>query len=119
MDKISKINFFDFEVDNLSMDETVSLIDSQIKENKIIQHVVVNVAKLVNSRKDKILSDSISNADIINIDGSGVIYGMKILGYTPKERVAGIDLMLELLSLAEKNNYSIYFLGAKMWFCKK
>ena len=113
MNNISKINFFDFEVDNLSMDETISLIDSQIKKNKIIQHVVVNVAKLVNSRKDKILSDSISNADIINIDGAGVVYGMKILGYAPKERVAGIDLMMELLSLAEKNNYSVYFLGAK------
>ena len=86
MNNISKINFFDFEVDNLSMDETISLIDSQIKKNKIIQHVVVNVAKLVNSRKDKILSDSISNADIINIDGAGVVYGMKILGYAPKER---------------------------------
>ena len=35
------------------------------------------------------------------------------LGYSVPERVAGIDLMQELLHLANEKGYSVYFFGAK------
>lgn len=110
---MNKINYFGYDVDNLSMTETVDKIDRIIKKEQSIQHVVINVAKLVNSQKDELLRDSITSADIINIDGAGIIYGMKMLGLKPKERVAGIDLMQNLLELAGEKGYSVYFLGAK------
>ena len=108
-----KIDFLGFEIDNLSMDETVQKINNHIIDGDKIQHVVINVAKFINSRKNELLKESITSADIINIDGAGIIYGMKILGLRPIERVTGIDLMINLLSLANKNRYSVYFLGAK------
>ena len=86
-----KLNYFGFQIDNLSINETIDLINLSINNNDNIHHVVLNVAKLVNSRKNKLLSDSIKSADLINIDGSGIIYGMKLLGLEPKERVAGVD----------------------------
>jgi N-acetylglucosaminyldiphosphoundecaprenol N-acetyl-beta-D-mannosaminyltransferase len=77
------------------------------------RHVVVNVAKIINMRIDKQLRNSILNSDIINIDGMGVVWGARFLGHKVPERVTGIDLFLELLSLSEKNRYPIFLLGAR------
>ena len=106
------IEFFDYKVDNLTMEETLLKIDNSIKSKQNIQHVVINVAKVVYGINNKLLKDSIQTADIVNIDGAGIIFGMKILGLKPKERVTGVDLMKELLKLSEKRGYTVYFLGS-------
>jgi len=107
-----KIDYFGYNIDNLTVQETIDRIEYYIYQGKRIHHVVLNVAKLVQSRQNSLLHKSIENADIINIDGAGIIYGMRLLGLKPKERVAGIDLMYNLLSVAENNKFSIYLLGA-------
>ena len=63
--------------------------------------------------KDPQLRESVINADIINADGQGVVWASKLLGKPLKERVAGIDLMEELVHLASRNRYKVFFLGAK------
>ena len=108
----SNIQYFNYNIDNLSMLESIEKIKNSIRSNAQIHHVVLNVAKLVQSRQDPLLQESIESADIINIDGAGIIYGMRLLGLNPKERVAGIDLMKNLLAEAENNKFSVYFLGA-------
>ena len=46
-------------------------------------------------------------------DGIGVVKGAKILNQNIPERVPGIELMTDLLSMANENNQSVYFYGAK------
>ncbi len=112
MSKKDFIEFFGYKIHNLTMQETVTKIDNYIIKKKCAQHVVINVAKIVNSNNDRLLKNSIKTADIVNIDGAGIIYGMKLLGLHPKERVTGIDLMMELIKLSEIKRYSVYFLGS-------
>lgn len=100
-------------MDAASMKETVNLIAQRIKEGVFTQHVVVNVAKLVNMRKDPELARSVSECDIINIDGMGVVWGAKFLGNDVKERVAGVDLFHELNAMAAREKLPVFFLGAK------
>lgn len=71
-----------------TMDETVSLIDEKVAARSFTQHVVVNVAKIVNMRKNPTLSESVRACEIINIDGMGVVLGARILGHDIPERVA-------------------------------
>jgi N-acetylglucosaminyldiphosphoundecaprenol N-acetyl-beta-D-mannosaminyltransferase len=99
--------------DNLSFRDTVDIIDNTIQSNGFLQHVVVNVAKIVNARVDEDLKQSIIQSDLINVDGMGVVYGSRLLGINVKERVAGIDLFESLLSLSESKGYKVFFLGAK------
>tara|TARA_B100001964_G_C14086181_1_gene532634 strand:- start:245 stop:949 length:705 start_codon:yes stop_codon:yes gene_type:complete len=94
------------------MRESLDAINDSIRSKNNIQHVALNVAKLVRSRKDLLLRESIQSADMISADGAGIIYGMRLLGLKPKGRVAGIDLMHNLLSEAEKHRFAVYFLGA-------
>ncbi|MCY1398210.1 putative N-acetylmannosaminyltransferase [compost metagenome] len=92
--------------------EAVAQIKDSIANERFTQHVVVNVAKIVHTRKDKQLFESIKSCDIINIDGMGVVWGARILGHNVPERVAGVDLFHELLAMSASNNFSIYLLGA-------
>lgn len=109
-------NYFSFLGINLhpwTMDQTINLIENQIEDNQFIQHVVVNVAKIVNLQKDLELKSSIEACDIVNIDGMGVVWGARFLGYDVPERVAGVDLFYRLLDLSQMKGYPIFLLGAK------
>jgi len=111
--KRKRIYILNCPIDALTMQETLQLIDSAIKENKHLHQVVVNATKLVKMQKDKDLYESVINADIINADGMAVVWASKILGKPLPERVTGIDLMQELVKLAYKRGYKIFFFGAK------
>ena len=95
-----------------TMRETVEEITRRIKAGVFTQHVVVNVAKLVNMRKDAALRASVESCDIINIDGMGVVWGARLLGHDVPERVAGVDLFHELLAMSAREGFSVYLLGA-------
>ena len=110
---MKRIKFLNCNLDLLTMDETVKYIDNKIQNNNFIQHVVVNVAKLVNLQKDKELFKSVNDSDLINVDGMGVIYGAKFLNFEieKQHKVSGIDLFFELIKLSEKKSYKIFLLG--------
>ena len=110
---MSRIDICDIPVDVLTMQETVDLIDAAISQKKPIHHVAINAAKVVNARKDKSLKDSIVNCDIISADGQAIVWASHFLNRPLPERVAGIDLMENLVKLAKERNYRIFFLGAK------
>lgn len=96
-----------------TMSETLAEIKKRVHDNEFVQHVVVNVAKVVNMRNDTQLKESVEACDIVNIDGMGVVWGARFLGSEVPERVAGVDLFYNLLYLAETEGFSVYFLGAK------
>lgn len=99
-------------MDVASMDSTVNTIKCAVSAGRFTQHVVVNVAKLVNMRDDPQLKESVHSCDIINIDGMGVVLGARFLGYSVPERVAGVDLFHELLKMSQENQFSVFLLGA-------
>ncbi|PLY16456.1 MAG: glycosyltransferase [Sedimenticola sp.] len=109
---MKRINFLGCPMDVASMEGTVRVIEEAVREGQFTQHVVVNVAKLVNMRKDTALHESIVGCDIINIDGMGVVLGARLLGHQVPERVAGVDLFHELLAMSARCGYSVFLLGA-------
>lgn len=108
-----KIDFMGIPLDSLSMQETVSLIDESIKSNKHINHVVINAGKVVAMQKNPQLLESVVSCDIINADGQSIVWAARFLGLKLRERVAGVDLMQELVQLASLMKYKCFFLGAK------
>ncbi len=108
-----RINILNTVIDNYSMKEIVELIDQNIQNKTKISHVVVNAGKIVDLQSDLQLRKSVNECDIINADGQAVVWASKVLGKPLKERVAGIDLMINLVKLADIKNYKIFFFGAK------
>ncbi|WP_321787170.1 WecB/TagA/CpsF family glycosyltransferase [Paraburkholderia sp. J94] len=112
-DLLNKTIFlFGCEMNVLTMRETVDLIDGRMSRGEFTQHSVVNVAKIVNMQTDKKLANSVASCHIVNIDGMGVVWAARALGYTVSERVSGIDLFHKIMELACERGISIYFLGA-------
>jgi len=108
-----KIEFLGIPVDALTMQETVSYINDTIKDGKRINHVVINAGKVVAMQTDNQLFESVVSCDLINADGQSIVWASKFLGKHLPGRVAGIDLMEELVHLAAQMNYKCFFFGAK------
>jgi N-acetylglucosaminyldiphosphoundecaprenol N-acetyl-beta-D-mannosaminyltransferase len=108
----NRIEMFGCEMHAITMEDSVDWIADRIESKRFTQHVVVNVAKIVNVQLDKALADSIHACDLVNIDGMGVVWAGRLLGYRIPERVAGIDLFDRLLKMAAERAYPVFFLGA-------
>jgi N-acetylglucosaminyldiphosphoundecaprenol N-acetyl-beta-D-mannosaminyltransferase len=99
-------------VDLLTFDQTVKLATQAMRSRVLMQHVALNVAKLVKMRSDQELRRDVTASQIIGIDGMGVVWGARALGIPVPERVAGVDLMERLLSVCAAEGFRPYFLGA-------
>tara|TARA_R110002033_G_scaffold169130_1_gene209468 strand:+ start:11005 stop:11739 length:735 start_codon:yes stop_codon:yes gene_type:complete len=109
---MKRIDFLKSPMDIASMSGTVSFIETRIEKGEFLQHVVVNVAKIVNMQKDSVLAASVKACDVINIDGMGVVFGARFLGHDVPERVAGVDLFHELLKMSARRDFPVFLLGA-------
>lgn len=98
--------------DLLSKGETISAICNAIDNNSLLHRGDINVASIVNSHSDITLRGHLNSADIVNFDGMGALIGAKVLGLPVAERITGVDLFSELISVAEKQEYSVFLLGA-------
>ena len=106
-------SFLGCPIDVLSMAETVDLARDAMRERRRLQHVALNVAKLVNMRSDPTLAADVANSDVVGIDGMGIVWGARALGLPVTSRVAGVDLLGELLAVCAREGFKPFFLGAK------
>lgn len=100
-------------VDAISMDETVAEVEKIIKAGKPTQHVVINAFKVNLMNENEKLREIVNACPLINADGASIVWAAKKLNVPLKERVAGIDLFLNLVKVAAEKGYKIYLFGAK------
>lgn len=110
---MKSIKILNTKIHNLSLPETVEIVEKAIATNNQILHTVVNAGKIVAMQDNPELHQSVNEADIVNADGQAVVWASEILDQPLKERVAGIDLFETLLHQAAKKQYKVYLLGAE------
>jgi N-acetylglucosaminyldiphosphoundecaprenol N-acetyl-beta-D-mannosaminyltransferase len=96
----------------LTMDEALARVEHAIARRVPLHIGVVNVAKLVNMRREPKLRDAVLASDIIFADGMGVVWASRLLGQPLPERVTGIDLMHGMFDRGRRHGYRVYCLGA-------
>lgn len=97
---------------NVTMDETIAMIEQQIREGGFHQIATANVDFLKNAMQDERLREILCSCDMIVPDGMPVVWMSKMLGTPLKERVGGIDLVQRLAEVSAKRGYGIFLLGA-------
>lgn len=97
----------------LTMAETLAMADEAMASHRPLHHTVVNVAKLVTMTRNDELREDVVSADLINIDGAGVVWGARLCGLDIPERVAGVDIMTNLFALCARKGYRPFLLGAE------
>lgn len=110
---MKEINAFKIKINPLRKSDFIKIIDENIKRNCQIVQSGVNAASIVEIRNNPELVKSYNNSDLINIDGMSMVWALRFLGFEIPERVACPDLAMDIIALAEKNNYSLFLFGAK------
>jgi N-acetylglucosaminyldiphosphoundecaprenol N-acetyl-beta-D-mannosaminyltransferase len=116
---VKRIKFLGAPMDSGTMVDTVKYIETKLISKVFLQHVVVNVAKLVHMQNDTVLRESVKACDLINIDGMGVVLGARFCGHYIPERVAGVDLFHNLLEMSAKRDFPVFLLGADQEIVEK
>ena len=112
-------SLFGLSIDAVTMDDAVRRCLQAIDEQVSIEIGVVNAAKIVKMRSDSALAEAVSSADLLLADGQSVVWASRYLGRPLPERVAGIDLFLNLLAACEDGGHSVYLLGATAEMLKR
>jgi N-acetylglucosaminyldiphosphoundecaprenol N-acetyl-beta-D-mannosaminyltransferase len=110
--KISKINLFNLNIANLTMQEAINEIIRLLDSNKKSFVVTPNVDHLVKLNSDPYFREIYSKADLILADGTPIVWASRLLKTPLKEKVSGSDLFNNFALYAEKNAIKLFFLGA-------
>ncbi|WP_041607835.1 WecB/TagA/CpsF family glycosyltransferase [Halobacteroides halobius] len=109
---IDKVDILGILIDRVDMGQALDRIEEFIKLDTSNLVVTPNAEMIIRATKDPKLREIINSAQLIVPDGAGVILAANLLGQPLSERVAGIDLVKELLAQANQKDYSFYFLGS-------
>jgi N-acetylglucosaminyldiphosphoundecaprenol N-acetyl-beta-D-mannosaminyltransferase len=106
-------DLFGFGIDAVTMTEAVRRCTDAVRQGSYLSVGMVNAAKVVVTRRDEPLREAVASSGLVLADGQAVVWASRLLGQSLPERVAGIDLFLELLGEADRRAYRVYFLGAR------
>ena len=94
------------------MNQVIDLVNNTIVERGKLHIGVVNAAKMINMRRNPVLYNDVISSDIILADGKSVVFASRLLRRGLPERVAGIDIMLQVLERGNQERYRVYLFGA-------
>jgi N-acetylglucosaminyldiphosphoundecaprenol N-acetyl-beta-D-mannosaminyltransferase len=72
---------------------------------------VANVHMLVEAHQDASFAEVVNNANMVTPDGMPLIWAMRLLHGVKNDRVAGMDLLPRLLSIAAEKSLPVFFYG--------
>ena len=108
-----RIAFLGCPVDCLTSTELLDELarDVRLKSPpRVIQFMNANKVAMVS--KDPSMGALLERADYVLADGQPMLPLARLLGMRIPERIDGIGLMRKLLELADREKFSVYFLGA-------
>ena len=117
--KNQRITILGTKIDVLNTQETVKLVEKYVLTKTTLHLMGVNADKINELNKNPLLKEIVNKCGVINADGASVVLASHFLNKPLPERVAGIDLMQDLVSLSSQKGYTIFLLGAKEKVVKK
>jgi N-acetylglucosaminyldiphosphoundecaprenol N-acetyl-beta-D-mannosaminyltransferase len=99
-------------VDNLLRNEILEKVKFFLSENKFHRIATVNPEFILEAQKNEKFYEILNRCDLNVADGAGIWFAYLRYGKYLKFRMAGIDLMMDILKMANNMNLSI-FLAAK------
>jgi N-acetylglucosaminyldiphosphoundecaprenol N-acetyl-beta-D-mannosaminyltransferase len=99
--------------DNVTINETLSLIEQMVWSREPHFLVTANVDFLVQARRDVELHRILLNAHLVLCDGTPLLWVSRLLGNPLPERVAGADLAPLLIRMAAQKGFRLFILGGR------
>lgn len=115
----NRVAVLDVMIDVVTMEEAVRTVEQFITQKKTHLVVTPNAEIIMMAQDDRQLAKIINNADLVVPDGAGVVWAARHNGDVMPERVAGYDLVQNLLARACTQKYRIYMLGGAPGIAQK
>lgn len=99
-------------VDNITGEEALARIEAFIESGRPHQVVTVNPEFVVAAQSDANFFQVLKEADLSLPDGAGLLWAARFLGTPLSARLAGVDIVRRIASLAARRGYWLFLLGA-------
>jgi N-acetylglucosaminyldiphosphoundecaprenol N-acetyl-beta-D-mannosaminyltransferase len=110
---LAPVSILGIPFDHFTIPQAIVAIEQMIATRRPHYLATANVDFVVQSLEDSELRRILINADLVLCDGTPLVWVSRWLGNPLPERVAGADLVPELLEVAADKGYRIFFLGGK------
>jgi N-acetylglucosaminyldiphosphoundecaprenol N-acetyl-beta-D-mannosaminyltransferase len=108
---MSKLNVLSISVNTGSYNAILKNILNMAQTKASSYTCIVNVHMLVEACRDESFAKVVNEADVATPDGKPLGWALKILYGKNQDRVAGMDLLPDLLMYAEQLQLPVYFVG--------
>lgn len=110
---VNKVSVLNVKIDSVTMAQAVEKVESFFSLSDRTRLVATANAEMVMmANDDSELKEILAGADLVVADGAGVVWAARHQGDIMPERVAGFDLVQELLKKSAQKKYKVFFLGA-------
>ncbi len=116
---MKKIDIMGTRINNVTMDEAVNTCEKKVNNGEQFVIYTPNTEFIMMAKNDEEFKELLNKSDLNIPDGIGLIYAAKIKKHPLKEKVAGYDLTVNLIKLANEKGLKIYFVGGKPGVAEK
>lgn len=113
MEMNQRISILGAALSTINREALLTQLGNSIMENRKILVLSGNVYAYNLAYENRWLRDLFNQADFVRLDGSGVRWAARILGHQMPERMTWADFAWHLGAFAEKNKFSLFFLGGR------
>lgn len=100
-------------VDAIAMKEAVARAGEMLESSSFHHIITLNPEILLYASRDASYAGVLQKGSMALPDGIGLVWMGRLLGIPFKERVTGVDFMIELARLAEQKKKSVFFIGGR------
>jgi N-acetylglucosaminyldiphosphoundecaprenol N-acetyl-beta-D-mannosaminyltransferase len=108
----SHVSIYGIRVFKLNMQQTVESLVQAVEKRQITQVITANPIMIMTALEHPKYMAMMQRAELIVPDGAGLVWALSYIGKPVAEKVAGIELMHELLAVGEVKGWRIFLLGA-------
>ena len=108
----NRVEILGVKVDALTMQQAVNRVESLIDARVPSIVATANAEMLLNSTHDAELKRILNSAELVVPDGAGTVWAAHHLGFEMPERVAGFDLVQELMKISPQKGRKFFLFGS-------
>ncbi|MFC3342714.1 WecB/TagA/CpsF family glycosyltransferase [Paenibacillus abyssi] len=109
--EIPVVPIFGLPFSRMNMQDTVRYLTESIELRRTTQVITGNPIMVMMALEDPAYYRAMERAELIVPDGAGVVWAAGYVGQPVAERVAGFDLLHQLMHVGEQKRWSVYLLG--------